>query len=171
VQKAIGGYRADLLYILDLETRLWFAAHSHVAYIRQVDQAYYRIQGAKMTVQRVLIIDLQQPQAALEALLATFGHLIRDSEILLCQGNEKVAEEDLWRARGAFRRRRLQQASLAELVNFARSAAPNLKSLPEYWGLQWRRCAGADTSFLLRPIMVAATGAGIATACGGRPSA
>ena len=43
-----------------------------------------------------------------------------------------------------------------ELVEFARSADPDFKQLPEYWGLKWRQHVGAEASALLQPFMISA---------------
>jgi glycosyltransferase involved in cell wall biosynthesis len=156
VQQAIGGYRADLPHSGDVEMWMRFAAHSDVAYIRGADQAYYRIHKTNMTVQRVPVIDLQQRKAAYDAIFAEFGRSISDAVSLHREVNRKMAKEALWRACGAYHRRRLETTPVDELVAFAHSAYPDYKKLPEYWGLQWRQRVGARTSSYLRPIMMSA---------------
>ena len=109
-----------------------------------------------MTVQRVPIIDLQQRQAAYQAIFATYGDLIPDLPALLRQVNRTLAKEALWRACSAYHRRRLDKTPLAELIDFASSADPEFEKLPEYWGLQWRQRVGERASSLLQPIMISA---------------
>ena len=53
-----------------------FAAHSDVAFIKGVDQAYYRIHGAQMTTERVPIVDLHQRKAAYDALFDGYADRI-----------------------------------------------------------------------------------------------
>ena len=43
VQQAIGGYRHDLPHTADVEMWMRFAVDPDIAYIRRVDQAFYRI--------------------------------------------------------------------------------------------------------------------------------
>lgn len=156
VQQAIGGYRSDLPHTADVEMWMRFAVHSDIAYIRRADQAYYRIHGQNMTVERVPIIDLQQRRAAYQALFEVYGHLIPDSSVLLRQVNKKIAREALWRACSAYHRRRLAQTPLADLIDLARLADPDFKTLPEYRGFRWRQRVGATASFVLQPIMIPA---------------
>jgi glycosyltransferase involved in cell wall biosynthesis len=156
VQQAIGGYRADLPHTADVEMWMRFAVNSDVAYIRGVDQAYYRVHTHNMTVERVPIIDLQQRKAAYEALFATYGELIPQASELLRRVNRKLAKEALWRVCSAYHRRRLDNTPVDELIEFARSADPDFEQLSEYWGLQWRQCVGAEASSLLQPIMISA---------------
>ncbi len=156
VQHAIGGYRSDLPHTADIEMWMRFAVHSDVAYIRCVDQAYYRIHNHNMTIQRIPIVDLKQRKAAYEALFATYGQLIPHAKWLQRQAARKLAKEALWRACSAYHRRRLDETPVAELVEFARSAYPGFEKLPEYWGLRWRERVGVNASSLLQPIMVSA---------------
>jgi glycosyltransferase involved in cell wall biosynthesis len=156
VQHAIGGYRPDLPHTADVEMWMRFAVHSDVAYIRRVDQAYYRIHGHNMTVQRIPIVDLKQRKAAYDALFATYGELIPNAKWLQRRADRKLAKEALWRACSAYHRRRLHKTPVAELIEFARSAYPDFEKLPEYWGLRWRQRVGVKASSLLQPIMISA---------------
>ena len=122
VQQAIGGYRSDLPHTADVEMWMRFAVHSDVAYIRRVDQAYYRIHSQNMTVQRVSIVDLQQRRAAYQAIFETYGHLIPDAHTLLRHANTKIAREALWRACSAYHRRRRVQTPRADFKDNARLA-------------------------------------------------
>ena len=109
-----------------------------------------------MTLQRVPILDLQQRKAAYDALFAAYGNSIPEAKELLRQVNRKLAKEALWRACSAYHRRRLNDTPVDELVEFARSADPDFKQLPEYWGLKWRQHVGAEASALLQPFMISA---------------
>jgi hypothetical protein len=156
VQQAIGGYRSDLPHTADTEMWMRFAVHSDVAYVRGVDQAYYRIHGTNMTVQRVPIVDLHQRKAAYDAVFASYGSVIPDALQLRQKANRKMAKEALWRACSAYHRRRLESTPVAELVEFARSTYPGVEKLPEYWGLQWRQHVGPTVCPYLQPFMISA---------------
>jgi len=156
VQQSIGGYRSDLPHTADVEMWMRFAVHSDVAYIRSIDQAYYRVHGANMTVQRVPIIDLQQRKEAYDALFAGHSELIPDAWSLLRKANRKMAKEALWRACSAYHRGRLASTPVDDLVAFARLACPDLERQPEYWGLRWRQRVGPRVCPYLQPIMVSA---------------
>ena len=83
VQQAIGGYRADLPHTADVEMWMRFAVHSDIAYVRGADQAYYRVHGASMSVERVPIIDLLQRKAAYDAVFDAYWRLPAIAEVAL----------------------------------------------------------------------------------------
>ena len=62
LQRQLGGYCADLPHAGDLEMWLRFAAHSSIAYLAEVDQAYYRRHTTSMqsTVFNTVLADLRQ---------------------------------------------------------------------------------------------------------------
>jgi glycosyltransferase involved in cell wall biosynthesis len=156
VQQAIGGYRSDLPHSADIEMWMRFAVHSDVAYIKGVDQAFYRIHNTNMTVQRLPLIDLQQRKAAYDAVFAAYGELIPDAVRLHQEANRKMAKEALWRACSAYHRRRLDNTPVDELVDFARSTFSQFERLPEHWGLRWRKRVGPKACSYLQPIMISA---------------
>jgi hypothetical protein len=139
-----------------MEMWMRFAVHSNVAYVRGVDQAYYRIHGTNMTVQRVPIVDLRQRKAAYDALFSDYGDVIPGAARLQQKANRKMAKEALWRACSAYHRGRLESTPVAELVEFARSTYQGVEKLPEYWGLQWRQRAGPIVCPYLQPFMMSA---------------
>ena len=156
VQQAIGGYRPDLPHTADVEMWMRFAVHSDIAYVRGVDQAYYRIHDTNMTTQRVPIIDLRQRKAAYDVLFAMYGKLIPDAYHLQREANRKMAKEALWRACSAYHRRRMDTTPVAELIDFAHATYAESDHLPEYWGLQWRQRIGPEVCPYLQPIMMSA---------------
>ena len=156
VQKAIGGYRADLPHTGDVEMWMRFAVHSDIAYLRGVDQAYYRIHNTNMTIQRVPIIDLRQRKAAYDAIFSTHRQLIPDASRLQREANRKMAKEALWRACSAYHRGRMNTTPVAELIDFAHATYPAVDRLPEYWGLRWRQFIGPQVCPYLQPIMMSA---------------
>lgn len=156
VQQSIGGYRSDLPHTADVEMWMRFAVHSDVAYIRGTDQAYYRLHGTNMTVERVPLIDLQQRKAAFDAVFAEGSQRVPDGDVLLRKANRKMAKEALWRACSAYHRGRLSTTPVNDLIAFARSTYPDLERQPEYWGLRWRQKVGAAACPYLQPIMLSA---------------
>jgi glycosyltransferase involved in cell wall biosynthesis len=156
VQKKIGGYRPDLPHTADLEMWMRFAINSDVAFIKGVDQAYYRSHGSNMTVERVPIVDLHQRKAAYDAIFDSFSDQIPDPNRLRDQAGRRMAKEALWEACRAYHRRPGDTTRVDDLLEFARWTYPKADRLPEYWGLRWRRRAGPDVSASLRPIMMSA---------------
>ena len=76
VQQAIGGYLPELPHTGDAEMWMRFAVHSDVAYVKGVDQAYYRIHAGQMTNDRVTYVDLVQRKAAYDMLFDDYGDRI-----------------------------------------------------------------------------------------------
>jgi glycosyltransferase involved in cell wall biosynthesis len=156
VQKRIGGYRPELPHSGDTEMWMRFAAHADVAYIKGVDQAYYRIHDRQMTVSRKHLIDLRQRKAAYDALFAAHRDRIPDADALHMRARRRMAKEALWGACRAYERRRMDTVPVTELVDFAGSTFPHLQRLPEYWGLRWRQKVGPDVCPYLQPIILSA---------------
>jgi hypothetical protein len=156
VQQAIGGYRAELPHTADVEMWMRFAVHSDVAYIKGVDQAFYRIHGSQMTTERVPLVDLRQRKAAYDALFAEQSEKIPDARRLARRANRKLAKEAIWRVCRAYERRRLDTTPTEELLEFAHAAYPDADRLPESWGLAWRRRVGPRITPYLQPLMLSA---------------
>jgi Glycosyl transferase family 2 len=156
LQQQIGGYLPELPHTGDLEMWMRFAAHADVAFIKGVDQAYYRIHGAQMTTERVTLVDLQQRRAAYDALFDHYGSRIPNGERLRLRADRQMAKEALWGACRAYERGRMDSVPEADLVEFALATYPAASRLPEYWGLLWRRKAGPRAARYLQPLMVSA---------------
>lgn len=156
LQQQIGGYRPDLPHTGDVEMWMRFAVHGDVAFIKGVDQAFYRIHGRQMTQDRVLLVDLMQRKAAYDALFDEHGHRIPNADGLRRSASRVMAKEALWRACRAYERRRMATTPIGDLVDFACTAYPETSRLPEYWGLRWRRRVGPQICPYLQPIMVSA---------------
>jgi glycosyltransferase involved in cell wall biosynthesis len=156
LQQQIGGYLRALPHTADVEMWMRFAVHADVAFIKGVDQAYYRIHGTQMTVERVPLVDLRQRKAAYDALFAAYADQIPDARRLAGRAYRKMAKEATWRACRAYERRRMDSTPIDELVEFARSTYPTADRLPEAWGLRWRRKVGPRICPYLQPIMFSA---------------
>jgi len=156
VHQAVGGYLPELPHTGDVELWMRLAAHADVAYLKGADQAYYRIHGAQMTVERVTLVDMRQRKAAYDALFAAHADRIPDADRLRRRADRQLAKEALWVACRAHERRRMDTVPVDELVAFAHSTYPQTARLPEYWGLRWRTLVGPNVARYLQPIMVSA---------------
>jgi glycosyltransferase involved in cell wall biosynthesis len=156
VHHQVGGYLPELPHTGDVELWMRLAAYADVAYLKGSDQAYYRVHGSQMTVERVTLVDLQQRKAAYDALFAAHADRIPDADSLHRRAGRALAKEALWNACRAHERRRLDTVPLDDLVEFARSAYPDLRRLPEYWGLRWRQKLGPRPTPYLQPFMLSA---------------
>jgi len=156
VQQRIGGYLPELPHTADVEMWMRFAVDSDVAYIKGVDQAYYRIHGAQMTVERVHLVDLRQRKAAFDALFAARGARIPGARRLAARADKRLSKEALWGACRAYERRRMETTPVDDLLEFARATYPGAHRLPEYWGLHWRRRVGPGLTPYLQPLMLSA---------------
>lgn len=156
LQQQIGGYLSSLPHTGDIEMWMRFAVHGDVAFIRGVDQAYYRAHGQNMTVERVPLVDLHQRKAAYDAIFDSHSSGIAHAGRLRREVNRTLAKEALWIACRAYDRRPIDTSSVADLAEFARNTYREATWLPEYWGLRWRRRVGSDVCVTLRPLMVSA---------------
>jgi glycosyltransferase involved in cell wall biosynthesis len=161
VQKQIGGYDAALTHTGDHEMWMRFAVHSDVAFVKGVDQAYYRTHGENMTNQRVPRIDLAQRKAAYDAIFEAHGDKIPESGGLRRLAHRTIAKEALWSACHAYHRGAVDADLVADLLQFARDTYPETARLPEYWGLRWRQRVGPEVCAALRPVMVPAAYRGL----------
>lgn len=151
-QRAIGGYLPELPHTGDAEMWMRFAAHADVAFVKGVDQAYYRIHGSQMTVERIPLVDLQQRKAAFDALFEAAGERIEHADRLRRRADRMMAKEALWRACRAYERRQMHSVPTEELYAFAETTY-DVRRLPEYWGLQWRRRVGPRAAPYLQPLI------------------
>ena len=156
VQQRIGGYLPELPHTGDAEMWMRFALHSDVAYVKGVDQAFYRIHATQMTQERVPLVDLRQRKAAYDALFERYGDAIPDAVQLRRRAGRAMAKEALWRACRAYERRRMDSTPVDELYAFARETYPAFTHLPEYWGLRWREVVGPRVAPYLQPLILTA---------------
>jgi glycosyl transferase family 2 len=151
VQQRIGGYRPELPHSGDAEMWMRFAVHGDVAYLKGVDQAYYRTHGDNMTAERTPIVDLHQRKAAYDAIFSTYAGDIARADDLRRSAGRRLAAEALWDACRLAERRVPDAAAIAELRDFAREAYPDADRLPEARGLRLRTVAGPRVCAALRP--------------------
>jgi glycosyltransferase involved in cell wall biosynthesis len=164
VQQKIGGYLPELPHTGDAEMWMRFALHSDVAYVKGVDQAYYRIHASQMTTERVPYVDLIQRKAAYDALFDAYGERVPEADRLRRRAGRTMAKEALWRACRAYERRRMDITPITDLVEFAETAYPHPARLSEYWGLRWREKVGPQLCPYLQPLILSAVHRRVRTA-------
>jgi GT2 family glycosyltransferase len=140
LQHRLGGYRADLPHSGDLEMWLRLAAYGDVAFLGDVDQAYYRMHNQSMarTHFTAPLADLRQRKAAFDALFDEHGRVIADAQELHARAGRALAREALWSACHGIDRMRIDDAQTAELESFALDAYPRADRLSAHRGLRWR---------------------------------
>jgi hypothetical protein len=128
---------------------LRFAAHSNVAYLGRVDQAFYRKHPDSMsrTTFADPLIDLQQRKAAFDRLFDCYFDRIRDAEQLRSLANRALAREALRAACSAFD----HGQSGEKLETFAPDTFPAADQLPESARLSLRHRIGVRWSQRPRP--------------------
>jgi hypothetical protein len=147
VQRAVGGYDPELPHTGDIEMWMRFAARADVGYLAGVDQAYYRVHGANMSVEWLGdagLRDLRQRWAAYGAFFAKEGDRVDDRAGAERTVREKLAGEALWSACRSYDRGRWQDEPVDELVAFAHALAPDVRRLSEWRALQLRRRIGPE---------------------------
>jgi hypothetical protein len=156
LQQQIGGYLPTLPHTGDAEMWMRFAVHADVAFVRGVDQAFYRKHGSNMTIERVPIVDLRQRKASYDAIFDTYPDRIPHLAELQRRVFRKMAKEALREACRAYDRGAPDPDRVAELVEFAHATYGEADHLPESVGLRWRRRVGPEVCRILRPVLVPA---------------
>jgi hypothetical protein len=153
LQKKVGGYDARLPHSADLEIWMRLAAHADVGYVRGADQAFYRLHGQNMTVDRTKVVDLKQRQLAFDVLLESCGGRLADPGHLYEMVHNKLSREAVWRASRAYDQGRTDQVPVDELVAFARDCWPAIARTPGYRGLRFRQAVGPRWMPHLQPFI------------------
>jgi glycosyltransferase involved in cell wall biosynthesis len=168
LQKKVGGYDPRLPHTADLEIWMRLAAHADVGYVQGVDQAFYRVHGQNMTVDRDNVVDLRQRQLAFDVLLESCGDRLINPDHLYGVVHRKLSCEAIWRASRAYDRRRVNQVPVDDLVAFALDCWPAIARSPVHRGLRLRRVVGPRWMPYLQPFIWSAV-IRSATSCGGVP--
>ena len=153
LQKKVGGYDPRLPHTADLEIWMRLAAHGDVGYVQGVDQAFYRIHGQNMTVDRNKVLDLRQRQLAFDVLLETCGDRLIKPAHLHGVVHRKLSEEAIWRASRAYDRGRTDCVPVDELVAFALDCWPSIARSPVHRGLRLRQAVGSGWMPYLQPFI------------------
>jgi hypothetical protein len=156
LQRQLGGYLESLPHTADAEMWMRFALHADVAFVRGVDQAFYRQHGSNMTVERVPLVDLRQRKESYDAIFDNYADRIPDAAALRSRVSRKMAKEALREACRTYDRGAFDPGKVAELVEFARGSYAGADRLHEHLALRWRRRVGPRVCRALRPLMVTA---------------
>jgi glycosyltransferase involved in cell wall biosynthesis len=153
LQRALGGYRAELPHAGDLEMWLRFAAHADVGRILNADQAYYRVHDASM--QRGWYAD---PIAELEQRRAAFDlglEAVRPGprERLQERAHRAMARQALRSACRQYDTVGLDPAEVGRVKRYVRDTHPRATFRPGYWALIWREWVGPTVARSLRPVL------------------
>lgn len=133
VMRALVGYDARLPHAADFLLWLRAAGVAAVGRVNGADQAFYRVHGANMHVDRYAgaLTDLRQRMAAFEIFLAEDGVALPDAPRLLAAARRAVAREALTIA---IQSAVDSPAGAAELAAFAAELVPSVRS-----ARSWRR--------------------------------
>ncbi len=156
MQKRVGGYSPQLPHSCDMEMWMRLAAQGDVGYLRGVDQAYYRMHGQNMTIDRPLLVDLRQRELAYEAVLERCADKLPDRARLSDVVHRNLSREALWAAARAYDRGRTGQMPVDELIAFASECWPTASRMPIYRALQLRQRIGPRAMPYLQPFVVSA---------------
>ena len=152
LQQQIGGYLPSLPHTADVEMWMRFAAHSGVAFIKGVDQAYYRIHGTQMTTERVPDRRSAPAQGRVRRALRRPRRPHPRRRPAATAGQPQDGQGGPVARVPRLRPAPDGETPVTELVGVRpRRPTPRRARLPEYWGLQWRRRVGP------RRVPVAAT--------------
>jgi hypothetical protein len=142
--KDLGGYRDDLPHTADLEMWLRIAAHSDVAFLRGVDQAFYRAhrQSMSRTTFGSQVDDLRQRKLCFDVLFQSSRLSPQDVSRLKQSTDRALAREALWRACRLLDKGEVDSERVQKLEQFACRVYPGAGQLPESRLLRNRRRIG-----------------------------
>jgi glycosyltransferase involved in cell wall biosynthesis len=139
VQKAVGGYRAELPHTGDMELWLRLSLHGDVGYVHGV-QAYYRVHGNNMSVGYRHVRDLRQRQDVFRVLFQQYPDRIPDGPRLQQASTAALAWDAFWSAAHAFDRGQLDV--IEDYLTFAAETYPPIKSSSAWLNLRLKRTIG-----------------------------
>jgi glycosyltransferase involved in cell wall biosynthesis len=152
LQKALGGYRADLPHTADMELWLRFGASAAVG-VLDADQAFKRQHASNMQHDYVgtSLGDIAQRKAAFDVFFAGTGSSIEGRAELRALADRAIAWEAFWAASEAIDRG--DPARCRELLDFAVGFEPGLKDSPEWSRLAVKRRLGPTLWAAIRPVV------------------
>jgi glycosyltransferase involved in cell wall biosynthesis len=144
IQRAVGGYRAELPHSGDLEMWLRIAAVSDIAYVLDLPQAFYRVHSKSMmrTTHKGSFLDLRQRKAAFDSFFEYNRNIVANANNLHHSANRALAREALWDACRAYDRNEVEISNAEELIEFALTTYAAAASLQEYAALRRRQRLG-----------------------------
>jgi glycosyltransferase involved in cell wall biosynthesis len=98
IQKSVGGYIPDLMHSGDREMWLRLATRGHVAELKGVVQAYYRVHESNMHKQwfHDFLVNDREFRATYEAFFTNSAEFIENRDELRHQCSRKLAERGIW---------------------------------------------------------------------------
>jgi glycosyltransferase involved in cell wall biosynthesis len=148
--RRVGGYRADLPHTADMELWLRLAVHAPVVWL-DADQAYKRVHENNMQHQYArATLEIQQRQAAFEALFGRYGRLIDGCDRLRGIAWRSLASTAFWAASTAFDEGDV--ADCQQLLSLALTLDPGLPSQPRWTRLALKRGMGPRVWGVVRPL-------------------
>jgi hypothetical protein len=141
VQRAIGGYRADLPHSGDMEMWLRAASIADVGRVNGADQAIYRHHEGSMqrTVHAGLMADLRGRRDAFDVALMSDIRPVSGAERLLATAHRRLAREALEHAARAYDEGTAQDEPVEEYVEFALQLDRKATQSRQWRALQQRR--------------------------------
>ncbi len=141
VQRAVGGYRAELPHSGDMEMWLRVAAR-HAIGVVDADQAFYRIHPRNMHKRYIAAVldDLEEYRRTFQGYFERDGRLLPQPERLLASALRSLARRALWKA-SAF----LDQGDArgyASLLEFAARISPPIRQDALWLRVRLKRAAG-----------------------------
>ena len=141
VQKAVGGYRAELPHSGDMEMWLRVAARAAVGVV-DADQAYYRVHPTNMHhgFNAASIDDLDEYRRTFEGFFAEHADLLPGSGKLRETAMTSLARRALWKAGGFLDEANTRGA--AELLDFALRTAPEVRGSGLWYRVRLKQALG-----------------------------
>jgi glycosyltransferase involved in cell wall biosynthesis len=162
VQLRVGRYDPECTHASDLNMWLRLAAVSEVGYVKGPTQAYYRVHADSMLRSMLgsdfgQVVDLTERRTAYENFFERVGGRVRGADKLRETARRTLARQALWKASRAFDKGKAAGEGAREverLVGFALDTSPQVRRLPEWWGMRLRRKIGSGRSLAFLPFLV-----------------
>ena len=141
VQKAVGGYRADLPHSGDMEMWMRLALRGSIGVVA-ADQAYYRIHSTNMhlSYEAAVVGDMEQYRRTFLGVFAEHADLLPGSGKLRETAMTSLARRALWKAGGFLDEANTRGA--AELLDFALRTAPEVRGSGLWYRVRLKQALG-----------------------------
>ena len=144
----VGGQR-DLDHTHDMEMWLRLSAHADVAYVHGADQAWHREHANSLSARKVdFKLDLFERKAAIDLLFLGMKDANADFAGYREAAMRALADQAIEFVCVQIDRGRDNEIFVRELLDFAKSAVPDLDTLPAMRGLAWRLKLGPNKAKL-----------------------
>jgi len=150
VQKAIGGYRAELPHSGDMEMWLRCGAHAAVGLVHG-EQAYYRVHREQMSLGYTGIRDYYEVKLAFDGFFDSCGARLCDPRRLQQTANRALAMRAFWDAAEMFERGDL--VGCRTYLDVAIEICPDIRRENAWKRLEYKRALGPRLWSIVRPIV------------------